>query len=148
MKISRIFFLLLLLFLFIPSLAVAQTSRSVTAAANKSWTKFFTKFRAAVIKRDRAALKKMISSEFDWTNGELGISPAQVLWNLDNDGAWRKGKPNMWKLLQKSLVLNRFKATTYGSRPARSNYSKNNDPYVFFVFESDGRWRWHSFLGD
>lgn len=98
---------------------------SVNAAANKSWPKFFAEFRAAVIKRDRAALKKMISSEFDWTASELGISPDDVLTNLDNDEARQKGQPRMWILLQRSLVFSRFRATEYGSRPARSNYSRN-----------------------
>ncbi|MFN0278941.1 MAG: hypothetical protein ACKVRN_10095 [Pyrinomonadaceae bacterium] len=147
MKLSWISFLFILVFLLIPSFADAQTPRSVTAAANKSWPTFFAQFRAAIVKRDRDALKPMISSEFDWTNGELGISPDDVLWNLDNDGKWRKGKPNMWALLQKSLVIGHFKSAKYGSRPGRHNYVRN-DSVCAFVFEADGRWRWQRFLGD
>jgi len=138
MKLFRISFLLLLLILFIPSFTIAQTSGSASAAANKSWSKFFTEFRAAVTKRDRSALKKMTSSAFDWTAGELGISPDDVLRNLD--------KYKMWNALQKTLVINHFKATTYGSRPARYNSGKGEN--CFFVFEADGKWRWQGFLGD
>ena len=147
MKPFRRSFLVTIAFLLIPSFAVAQTSRSVTAAANKSWSKFFAEFRVAVTTRDRAALKKMTSASFDWTGDRLGETPDDVIGDLDNDEARQKGQPRMWILLQRSLTFSRFKATTYGSRPARSNYSRNA-AYCFFVFETDGRWRWQSFLGD
>ena len=151
MKLSRNFLLFLLIFLLVPSFSSAQTSRSVTSAANKSWPTFFAKFRTAVIKRDRDALRPMISASFDWTAGELGMSPDHILSNLDTDGKWRKGKPDMWKVLQRALLISRFSGTTYGDRPARSKFEGRNgltDPYCMFVFESDGRWRWQSFLGD
>lgn len=137
MKLFRLSFLLLLLFLFIPSFAIAQKSSSISTTANKSWSEFFAEFRAAVTKRDRKALKKMISSEFDWTAGELGISPDDVLRNLDNE--------KMWKVLQRTLIIKRFRATTYGSRPARRN---STGEHCVFVFETDGKWRWQAFLGD
>jgi hypothetical protein len=137
MKLSRIYFLFLLLFLFVPAISYAQRSNSVTSAANKSWSNFFMEFRAAVTKRDRTALKRMVSSEFDWTAGELGISPNDVLNHLDRE--------KMWNVLQKALVISRFRATTYGNRPARSRI---NGTACFFVYEADGKWRWQGFLGD
>ncbi len=138
MKISRIYILVLLLFLFIPSFAVAQKSRSVNVEANKSWTKFFAEFSTAVKKRDRPALKAMISDSFDWTAERLGVTPDGVVKILDEE--------KVWKILQKSLAVRRFIPTKYDSRPARQ--TKTDYPTCFFVFEADGKWRWQAVLGD
>src|SRR5437868_2502895 len=63
MKMTTILFLLFLLL--IPSLVVGQTSRSTDAAANKSWPKYYSSFRAAVRNRDRRSLETMMLASYD-----------------------------------------------------------------------------------
>ena len=58
MKISKV--LLLVLALIVPQLSMAQT----TPAAQRAWKPFFAAFRAAVKKRDRDALSKMMARDF------------------------------------------------------------------------------------
>ncbi len=79
---TRIF--LLIIFLLVPSFIFAQTSRSVSTAANKSWQQFWVRFNQAVKKKDRIALRKMMSDDFD-DNG--GGSPADdyVIFELNSE---------------------------------------------------------------
>ena len=93
MKLSRILFLFVFMILSLQSVVIAQKTSSVTTAANKSWSKFFSEFRAAVSKRDREALRQMISYRFDWTAEELGLSPDVVLQNLDTDSHRQRARP-------------------------------------------------------
>ena len=97
MKLSRISFLFLLLFLFIPSLAVAQTSRSVTAAANKSWQPFWTQFSSAVRKKNKAAMKRLMSSEKDFFSGGGGETRDEWLKMLDDRKIWGLGQKSVAK---------------------------------------------------
>ena len=139
---------MVVLFLAAPSSVVAQKTNAVTVAANKSWPKFFSEFRAAVSKRDHAALRKMISNRFDWTAEELGLSADDVLRNLDTDSHRQRGEPRMWIVLKRSLA-NGVKIPKWSiggnQEPTRENRSGS---YVLFRYEADGRWRWQSFLGD
>jgi len=59
---TRILFLLFLLA--VPSFTIAQKSPSKWAAANASWQSFYTEFRAAVNKRDRAAMLRTMPDDF------------------------------------------------------------------------------------
>ncbi len=127
MKKARIISLMLLLL--IPSLAFAQTSGSKNvAAANRSWPSFIAVFRAAVNKRDRVALRKMIAIPFHTqVDGELN-SPDEVFKWLDQDNGWAE--------LQRA-VAPRSKSTSNnaGARPQR--WAGIFD----FEFGRDGRWR-------
>lgn len=138
MKKSQI--LLLLFFLLIPSLSFAQTSRSANAAANKSWPKFWREFRAAVNKRDRAALKRMMSARFNENCTLEGPpdTPDRGIEGLDQEGGWRR--------LQKLLSLGTKAYTeTYGSNKGRPHRVIKGVLYqdgTLFGFGADGRWRW------
>lgn len=121
--------------LFIPSLvAVAQTSRLATSAANKNWPTFYSEFRLAVNKRDRAALKRMMSSPFNENCTVEG--PAQTtdqgIAALDRGG---------WQSLQKLLALG---TKPWASRKGRTRRVTKGDPenLQLFEFGADGRWRW------
>lgn len=121
----------LIFLLLIPSVAFAQTSRSRSGAAtaNRSWAGFITAFRAAVQKRDRAALSRMIAIPFvTQVDGELD-SAAKVFKWLDQDNGWNE--------LQKE-VRPGAKFTDLGG-PTHNRCAKNG---VFcFSFGPDGLWR-------
>ena len=90
----RICILFLLLFLVIPSFVVAQRSSSESTVATKSWTKFFEEFSAAVKKKNKSALKKLMDPDFF---GGLGGYPSRDEW-LNHIVA-----DNLWSVLQKSV---------------------------------------------
>jgi hypothetical protein len=62
MKFARIFILIALV---IPNTALAQRN----LATERAWRPFFASFRAAVQKRDRQALKKMMVKDFYFSGG-------------------------------------------------------------------------------
>ncbi|MBK6725446.1 MAG: hypothetical protein IPG58_19945 [Acidobacteria bacterium] len=122
-----------------------QEMAKATEQANRTWPKFFAEFRSAVIKRDKGFVKSLISEEFNWTDGETGVRADAVLDKLDNAKEWRDGQPNMWAVLQRSLISGRFASASNGFRPVR--YIERPVRCIF-VFEKDGHWRWQTFLGD
>lgn len=127
----KIHALSLILLLVMSSLSLAQTSRSrnVTVAANQSWPRFLTAFRAAVNKRDRDTLRGMIAIPFlTQVDGELK-SPDEVFkWlNLDNG----------WAELQKEV-----RPTAKFTDPSGKGVQRCAKNGIFcFKFESDGHWR-------
>ncbi len=82
MKLSRISFLFLLLFLFVPSVSFAQS------AAEKSWKPFWTQFTAAVKSKSKPAVKRLMSSENDFFSGGGGESRNEWLKMLDESKLW------------------------------------------------------------
>ncbi|MGH9941725.1 MAG: tetratricopeptide repeat protein [Pyrinomonadaceae bacterium] len=99
------------------------------AAIEKSWTEFFTAFQKAVKQRDRASLKRMISS--DWQvltdDGLVKATPDQVVKVTDEDE---------WKALESSLAT--------GIKIGKSSKTKRGtaDCHHDFALEADGKWRW------
>src|ERR1044072_9212841 len=124
--------LLTLFFLLIPSLTVAQTSRSVNAAANKSWPKFWAEFRTAINRRDKTALKRMMSSPVAVNCTLEGSPDTAEQWLNKVDGAY-------WRKLQKMRASGTKSRTTRG-RPQRVTWEGPEDVQLF-EFGADGRWR-------
>ena len=138
MKLSRISFLFLLLFLFIPSLAVAQTSRSVTTAANKNWKPFWSKFTSAVKSKNKAAIKQLMVAEKDFSSGNEDRTRNQWLENLD--------KQKQWGELQKTVA----KGTKPYNSDEKSDWRVTPDNEMLFVliFEfKNGGWRFLGVMG-
>ncbi|MGC2237811.1 MAG: hypothetical protein WA584_16725 [Pyrinomonadaceae bacterium] len=135
MEMSRIFFLFILLFLFIPSLAAAQTSRSVTTAANKSWKPFWTQFTAAVKSKNKAAVKQLMVAERDFSNGAEGGTRNQWLKNLD--------KQKLWGEVQRTVA----KGTKLYNSGEKIPWRVTMDDSLLFVFEK-GSWRFFGVRGD
>lgn len=127
--------LFLLLFLLVPSLIFAQNSRTKNAAAERSWQQFYTAFSAAVNKRDRAALKRMMARHFELHGGGVDGTSAEWIRTIDAQNGWR-GLQQSVASGTKLLKLNR--------RPARVT----NDDYAIFEFGVDGKWRWTGIMGD
>lgn len=125
MKLSRISFLFLLLFLFVPSVSYAQS------AADKVWQPFWAKFSAAVKKKDLNALKKLVASDqFQAGGSEL------------NGNEWIKvmEKRNVWKEYQVAVASGTKKDRCL--EPCRMTKNKKQ-PLIFWYI--NGQWRWTGF---
>lgn len=108
----------------------SQISAADRTLANSRWPGFIAAFRAAVKKRDRVALRGMITTPFlTQVDGELK-SPDEVLKWLDEG--------NDWTELQREVAPGaKFSAvTTAGRRPQRCT-----NGIFCFEFGVDGRWR-------
>ena len=123
MKLPRISFLFLLLFLFVPSVSYAQST------ADKAWKPFWTKFSAAIAKKNRAVLKGMMKNPF--LCGDGVCTPNEALQDID--------KLKKWRSIQKSV--------TSGTKSWEKYSRDTTDGYLSFRFEN-GRWLWIGFLED
>lgn len=129
MKLSRISFLFLLLFLFVPSVNYAQS------AASKSWNSFWTQFSAAVKNKDKVAVKRLMSSESDFlTHGGIGSR---------NDYLNLFKAKGYWQDVQKSAAKGTMSYDLERQRPARIT----KDKYLIFEYIG-GKWRFVGVMGD
>jgi hypothetical protein len=127
MKISRISFLFLLLFLFVHSGSFAQS------AAEKSWKPFWAQFTAAVRSKNKAAVKKLMASESEFSvPGTTGRDDFLAM--LDDS--------NMWKDVQKSVAKGVI-AYNKGGRIGRITKDRN----LIFQYIG-GKWRFVGVMGD
>lgn len=117
--------LILALCLLIPATTYAQT-----AATDKSWDSFWTKFSAAVSLKNRAAVKSLMASEKDFFSGGGGETRDEWL------------KSVYWPDL-KGSVRSGIKKYNYDGKPGR----KTKDNYLIFAFIG-GRWRFMGPMGD
>jgi len=122
---KKIRILILAFCLLIPASAFAQTS-----PANQSWTSFWTKFSAAVNKKNRVALKNLMASERDFFSGGGGETRNQWLASVS------------WAELQKS-VRRGTKVDDYDGKPGRVT----RDNYLVFAYFG-GKWRFMGPMGD
>jgi hypothetical protein len=132
MKLSRIFFLLLLLFLFVPSASFAQSKRT-TETANKTWDAFWSKFSTAVKNKNKATIKSLASSRFTWHDADDTVSA--WLKNLDSS--------KLWYLVQNSVK----KGTMTYDSGEKKPWQVTRDNHLLFVFEN-GSWRFYGIMGD
>ena len=128
MKLSRISFLFLLLFLFVPSLSYAQS------AAEKSWKPFWTQFSAAVKSKNKAAVKRLMSSENDFFSGGGGETRDEWLKMLDES--------KLWGLVQKSVTKG---VVAYNEDGRTGRITK--DRHLIFQYIG-GKWRFVGIMGD
>jgi hypothetical protein len=105
------------------------------------WDKFWPSFSAAVTKRDRAALRAMMTSQID-TNG--GGSFTRERWLKTMTIA-------QWTALQRSVST--------GTKPYPDNRRSSGSSKMrvtsdeqagapIFKLGTDGKWRWFAVLGD
>ncbi len=131
---TRIFLLVFLLL--IPTFTFAQTSRSVSTAANKSWQQFWVRFNQAVKKKDRVALREMMADDFD-DNG--GGSPAE-------DYVKDVFSKRMSRDYRVSLASG-TKPFKYYDRPSRIT-KRGEYPQLIFIFSKSNQWQWAALMGD
>lgn len=117
---------------------VKLDSGTVDTASTKTdengFQDFFSEFSSAVRKRDRVALKLMMSTKFELPV-EI-VSPSMAFDYLDRhyDG---------WKQVEKSVAT--------GTKPYKDSSPQTvtrvtNDNLLLFGLGSDGKWRWLRFL--
>jgi hypothetical protein len=123
--------LFLLLFLLVPYLTFSQTARSNNAAANASWQGFYSAFRAAVNKRDRAAMLRTMPDDF--FDGGGGLTASEWLKFIDENA-----KNGSWRDLQKSFAQGTVVNKNWSSEGIPTRVTKDNGYY--FEFRRDRRW--------
>jgi hypothetical protein len=126
-----------------PSLVFAQTSRANSSAADTSWQQFFTAFRSAVRKRDRAGLKGMMSSSLEYCSDN--VSPSKAIEYLDGN------KGQGWQLLNRAIAGGSVPYKRPGlrvqSRVAPTKGGSDSYGGWWATFElRNGRWVWTSFV--
>lgn len=110
---------------------------SSTPADENGFQNFFTEFSSAVRKRDRVALRLMMSSTIEFLGGDEQPSGAfDRLDGMNGEG---------WKQLEKSVAT--------GTKPYRDSHpqivtrvTNLKDNLVLFARGSDEKWRWLRFL--
>ena len=107
------------------------------AAAERDWNNFWTEFRAAVEKRNRAALRALTAFSIRLDNR---VVPANAAFErFDGDAG-----ENLWRRLDEALATGAKKPDGFNRRPMR----ETGDDSLFFDFSSGGRWRWRGFWTD
>jgi hypothetical protein len=129
----------LLLFLLIPQFSFSQTARAQSAAANASWQGFYTEFRAAVNKRDRAAMLRMMPDDF--FDGGGGSTASEWLRFIDENA--RRGS---WRDLQKSFARGTVINRDWSKKGTPTRVTRDNRYY--FEFRKDKKWRFAGVVGD
>jgi len=120
MKIARIYFFLLLVLLYVPSISCAQ------GAADKSWNPFWTQFAAAVKMKNKATVKRLMVPESGWYSGEG--TRDEWLGSLDKNGWWSR--------VQRSVSLGTMPFRDLSRRPSRIT----KDRQLTFQYIG-GKWR-------
>ena len=131
--------LLLLIVLLCPSLTVAQKSSSTGATANASWQSFYSAFRAAVNKRDRQSMLKMMPNDFfSGGGGETASEWLQFIEQNAKNGSWRD--------LQKSFARGTVVHRAWSSKGIPTRVTRDNAYY--FEFRKDKKWYFAGVVGD
>ena len=131
--------LLLLVLLLVPALTFAQNSRSSWAAANASWQSFYSAFRAAINKRDRAAMLRMMPDDF--FDGGGGGTASEWLRFIDENA-----KNGSWRDLQNSFARGTVINRDWSSKGIPTRVTKDNGYY--FEFRKNRKWYFAGVVGD
>lgn len=136
---TKIQVLLLFIVLLCPSLTFAQKSSSTWTTANASWQNFYSTFRAAVNKRDRQSLLKVMPSDFfSGGGGETASEWLQFIEENAKNGSWRD--------LQKSFARGTVVHRAWSSKGIPTRVTRDNGYY--FEFRKDKKWYFAGVVGD
>src|SRR5438034_11720696 len=102
MKTQRI--LAMIFLLLAASATFSQTSAATNAAANRSWPSFWRQITAAINKKDRAALKKMMANNFSDESG--GLNGTELLKYID-ENARKRSLRDLQKSFTKGTKVNK-----------------------------------------
>ena len=108
-------------------------------AANRAWPGFYRAFRAAVNRRDRSALKKMMPDDF--FDGGGGLTPAEWLAFIDENA-----KNGSWRDLQRSFAAGTVIHKEWTKERGPTRVTKDRGYY--FEFRKDRRWYFAGVAGD
>lgn len=120
--------------------ASAQSSSNKTqAASNRAWAGFWSQFTAAVNKKDRAAVRKLMAANFADDSG--GLNATEWLRYIDENE--RNGS---WRDLQKSFARGTVVNKEWPSKGVPTRITK--DKHYYFEFRKDGKWYFAGVVGD
>lgn len=115
---------------------------------SQDWNSFWNAFRNAVGKRDRAALRMMMASSFEYGDGER-VSSERVFSELDYSGGenWRV----LERTLNRAVQPHKLPGSTRPSRVVKNPLPCGKRPcdytaWAIFELGTDERWRWVSFI--
>jgi hypothetical protein len=117
---------------------LAQSS-SKTKDANAAWPSFWRQFTAAVNKKDRPAMRKMMAENFADDSG--GLNATQWLAFIDENA--RKGS---WRDLQKSFGRGTMVNNQWPSKGVPTRITR--DKFYYFEFRPDKKWYFAGVVGD
>lgn len=127
---KRVIFMLLAVSLVFPVITYSQKS----AAAEQSWNAFWTQFAAAVNRKNKASVKRLMASEREFFSGGGGETRDEWLTMIESQKWWGR--------LQKSVRLG-TRSDNFGGKPGR--VTKDNHLTFSFI---GGRWRFMGLVGD
>lgn len=129
----------LVLLLLVSVTTFAQTSRAMSAAANRSWPGFWQQFIAGVNKRDHVALLRMMPHDF-FDGGGGSTAKEWLQFVADNDGN------GSWKDLQHSCARGTVPNRNWSAKGTPTRVTRDNGYY--FEFRKDKRWYFAGVVGD
>jgi hypothetical protein len=108
------------------------------------WQSFWIEFHAAVRKRDRIALRQLMSTSFEWA-GDGNVSAGEAINNLDRGVvSWQ----SILKSVNNGVINCKSKDSScwnFSGRQAKRTIKHN---WLVFELEAGGRWRWVRLVGD
>jgi len=116
------------------SATFGQTSRATNAEANRRWPSFWRQITAAINKKDRVALRKMMPDNFSDDRGGRTASE----WLILDENEWR----DLQKSFAKGTVVNRI----WPSKGIPTRVTR--DEGYYFEFRKDKRWYFAGVVGD
>ena len=120
--------------------ASAQTSSNKTnGAADRAWVSFWRQFTAAVNKKDRVTLRKMMADNFADDSG--GLNATEWLRFIDENE--RKGS---WRDLQRSFARGTIVNKEWPGKGVPTRITR--DKFYYFEFRKDGKWYFAGVVGD
>jgi hypothetical protein len=129
----------MVLLLLAASGTLSQTPRATNTEANRSWASFWRQVTVAVNKKDRVALKKLMSDNFSDESG--GLNGSEWLKFIDENA--RRGS---WRDLQKSFAKGTKVNTNWPSKGIPTRVTKDN--LYWFEYRKDKRWYFAGVVGD
>lgn len=120
--------------------ASAQTSSNKTeSAANRAWRSFWRQFTAAVNKKDRVAVRKMMPDDFADDSG--GLNATEWLKFIDENE-----RKSSWRDLQRSFARGTVVNKGWPSKGVPTRITR--DKFYYFEFRKDGKWYFAGVVGD
>ena len=127
------------LLLLVPLVTFAQTGQAMPAIANRSWPSFWQQFIAAVNKKDRVALLRMMPSDFyDGGGGSTASEWLKFIDENETNGSWKDLKHSF----AKGTVFKR----KWSNKGTPTRVTRDNGYY--FEFRKDKRWYFAGVVGD
>jgi len=133
------YFLLTLLLLCTPFVALSQSPAQRNVEAERRWPTFWRQVTAAINKKDHAALLRVMPTDF--SDGGGGLSAKEWLEFIDKNE--RNGS---WREVRKSVARGARVSHVWSSKDVLTKVTR--DYRYYFEFRKDGKWYFAGVVGD